>query len=358
MSRLNGFLSGVRVLDLSRHLPGPLATLFLADMGAEVIKIEPPAGDPLREMSPLDDEGRPVYFDAVNAGKVVRRIDLAAPDGRAALVDLARTADVLLESFRPGTMERLGVGFEVLRAANHRLICCSLTGYGRTSPAGQAAGHDLNYLAGSGTLHRQGASERLFEPPMADSSGALFAVASILGALRARDCDGSGCEIEIALADVMMPLQLFQLAEYSLTKTVPAVMTGPLSGGLACYGVYTCADGRHVALAALEPKFWIAFCQAAGRADWVPRHADAAPQRELKREVADFFAGLTLAEVVARFATVDCCLSPVLDLGEAVDSEHHRARGLLSRSADARIEPLFPALVDGEPPSPRRPLRD
>ena len=358
MSRLNGFLQGVRILDLSRHLPGPLATLFLGDMGAEILKIEPPGGDEMRTMGPIGPEGRSVYFDAVNAGKSTRRLDFRRADDRLAFLDLVNTADVVVESFRPGVMSRLEVGYETLKAVNPRLIYCSLNGFGAEGPLSQRAAHDVNYLSLAGTLfHNDGGDTPFFDPPVADCAAALFAALTIVGALHGRARDGTGCHIDLALADVTMPLQLFHLAAFAQSRVPPRPAEGLLNGGAACYRVYRTADNRRVSLGALEPKFWRAFCAAAVRPDWEARHRDPLPQTQLIAEVATMFRALTLAECEERFDTADCCFAPVLDLGAALESAHVRARGLVQRTAEGEMQALFPAVVDGERPRPRASIR-
>ena len=271
ISRLARFAEGLRVLDLSAFLPGPLAGLLLADMGAEVLKIEPPAGDAMMQLGPRDAAGEPVFYGAVNAGKTVRRMDLKQPDVRAEFLELVRDYDVLIEGFRPGVLARLGLGYDVLRAVNPGLILCSLSGYGASGPLTRAAGHDANYLALSGVMHRNGSPPTFYDPPLADLSGSLFDVIAILGALRAREADGLGCAIDIGLGDTPMPLQLFQIAEHGATGAVPQPRATYLNGGAAYYQVYATSDGRHGALGAIEPKFWATFCTAAGRPDWVAR---------------------------------------------------------------------------------------
>ncbi len=213
LCRLGLFARGIKVLDLSAFLPGPLASLLLADMGAEILKIEPPSGDAMTQLGPRDAAGRPLFYEALNAGKSVRRMDLKQPETRAEFLRLVADFDVLIEGFRPGVMQRLGLNYPALREINPGLIYCSLSGYGAASPMAQRAGHDANYLAAAGVLHRNGADAPLFyDPPLSDVTGSLFGVIAILGALRARETDGQGCEIDIGLADVAMPLQLFQIA--------------------------------------------------------------------------------------------------------------------------------------------------
>jgi crotonobetainyl-CoA:carnitine CoA-transferase CaiB-like acyl-CoA transferase len=355
MSGLNQFLNGVKVLDLSQYLPGPMASLVLADMGAGVLKIEPPAGDEMQRLGPRDAQGTPVFYAAVNAGKAARRMDLKNPQEREAFIALAQDADVLIEGFRPGVMDRLGISWSVLHAANPGLIFCSINGFGENSPLSAVAGHDGNYLAMAGVLHRNGA--KFFDPPIADTSGALYAAVAILGALHARHASGQGCRIDLALADVAMPLQLFQVADYGANGTVPVSRETYLNGGAAYYNVYETADGRHVMLGSVEPKFWTAFCRAADRADWIARHAEPMPQHELQRDVQAYIGTLTLQQCLDRFGGTECMVSPVLDLGEALQTDHVRARGLVERAPDGSLQALFPALVDGETPSPRSPLR-
>lgn len=359
MSRLRLFARGVRVLDLSWFLPGPMAGLFLADMGAEVTKIEPPAGDPMHQVGPRDAAGASVFHAAVNAGKSVMRLDLKRPEGRAMFIDLVRQSDVVIEGFRPGVMDRLGLGWTALREANPRLILCSISGYGAQGPLAGEAGHDNNYLAAAGVMHRNGEGKPAYlDPPVADTTGALLATMSILGALRARDADGQGCHLDVALADGPMALQLFAVAGLGATGEVPQPGGTYLNGGAAYYQTYACADGRHVTLGAIEPKFWAAFCAAAGQPGWVARQHESLPQHALAAEVQALIGTLTQAQAVARFGPADCCLSAVLDLGEAVASPHHTARRLVRRAPDGALQALFPALVDGVPPALRRPVRD
>lgn len=357
-SRLSLFARGVRVLDLSAFLPGPLASLLLADMGAEVLKIEPPHGDPMLQVGPRDAAEQPVFYGAVNAGKAIRRMDLKQPGPKAEFLLLVEECDVLIEGFRPGVMRRLGLDYATLRALNPGLIYCSLSGYGASGPLAQVAGHDANYLAGSGVLHRNGQDAPVFyDPPLADVSGSLFGVIAILGALRAREADGLGCEIDIGLADTPMPLQIFEIAGYGHSGSVPQRREATLNGGGAYYQVYATKDGRHIALGAIEPKFWGAFCEAAGHPEWIQRQAEPLPQTTLIAEVAAVIAALTLDACLARFAEADCCVNAVLDLGEAVASPHHRNRGLVRAAPDGALQALFPARIDGVPPTARPPLR-
>jgi alpha-methylacyl-CoA racemase len=361
MSRLNTFLHGVRVVDLTRYLPGPLATLLLADLGAEVLKIEPPAGDGLRFLGPRLPDGRSAWHEAVNAGKWLLKMDLGDEADRERLLALIDEADVLLESFKPGVMGQLGLDITELRARNPRLICVSLSGYGQAGPLRNAAGHDNNYLAQAGLLAGVGpapGTPTLIQPPIADCLGSMFALSSVLGALIARERDGQGCYIDVALADVTMPLQVFGLSELMEGRKAACRSEGLLDGGWACYGIYRTREGREMALGAVEAKFWARFCEAAGHPEWVARRAEPLPQHALREDIARFFARFSAAELQSRFRGVDCCLCEVLTLRESATSDYASFRGVV-REATGRpgYDALFPAIVDGEAPLPRKPLQ-
>lgn len=361
MSLLKSFLAGVRVLDLSRHLPGPLCTLYLSDLGAEVLKIEPPDGDEIRTLGPIDDNGRAVFYETINAGKQTRRMNLKDAAERNEFLELVRTADVLVESFRPGVLERLGVGYDTLRSLKPDLILCSLNGFGTGTVNETRAGHDNIYLALAGVLDRNGEHDGLpafYEPPIADCSAALTAVISILGALRMRDRTGNGCRLEVPLSDAVMPLQMLQAAEMEADNASPKSKTGLYTGGTAYYQTYRTRDGRHVALGAVEPKFWSKFCEAAGHPEWIARQHESRPQSTLIAELRALFSTLSFDEAVARFEPIDCCFAPVLDLREALASDHFQSRGLAARSANGMLQILFPVRVNSEPPSPRPPVQE
>ena len=359
MSALNSWLQDVRVLDFSQYIPGPLATLFLADFGADVLKIEPPLGDEMRNLGPRDASGGPIFYQALNAGKRVRRMDLKRPEMREEFLQLTAGADVLVESFRPGVMSRLGLDYASVAATNPRIVYCSLSGYGVGGPLEQAAGHDANYLAQCGVLHRNGDQTPMyFDPPIADTSGSLFAVIAIQGALHARERSGRGCCIDIALADVVVPLQTYRVADYGARGYSPARNETYLNGVAARYKVYQTADARHIALGALEEKFWRCFCEAAGRPDWIERIGEPMPQTHLIADIAAFFATLTVEACTQRFAARDCCVTPVFSVGEAMESAYCRQRELVRRGPSGDLQALFPARVDGQPPAPRPALRD
>ena len=354
MSRLNGFLEGVKVLDLSQYIPGPMASLFLADMGAQVLKIEPPRGDEMRGLGPRDAAGGPVFYGALNAGKTVRRMDLKDAAARGEFIALSRDFDILIEGFRPGVTARLGVDYATLSRVNPKLIYCSMSGFGARASSTGLAAHDGNFMATSGLLDRNGAPPRFFDPPLSDTCGSLFAGLAMLGALHEQRRTGRGSHIDLGLADVMMPLQLMQIADFGANGHVPKSDTTYLNGAAAYYQIYRTSDHRHVMLGSIEPKFWRAFCDAACRPDWIVRQSEPLPQSALKQDVAEFFASATLTQTLARFAQVDCCLSPVLDLGEAVASEHTQSRMLVrANERTGQLQALFPAYVDGAPPRSR-----
>lgn len=357
-SRLNRWLAGVRVLDLTRYRPGPFACMLLADMGAEVLKIEGPEGDDMQHLGPRDATGEPIFYASINGGKKVRRMNLKDGEARAEFLRLVDTADVLVESFRPGVMNRLSLGYEALSARNPRLIVCAMSGYGAGGPLAGAAGHDANYLAQTGILYRNGRGTcSFFDPPLSDDVGALFAVIAIQGALREREASGRGCHIDTGLADAVWPLQSFQLADFGRRGFAPGPEDTYLNDGAAWYRAYPTSDGRHVALGSAGGVFWRRFCMAAGRSDWIAREHEALPQRALIAEVGALIASLTLAECMERFGPADCCLSPVLALPEALASEQVAARDLVRRGPDGALQALFPARIDGEAPALREPPR-
>ena len=354
MSKLGTFLEGVRILDLSQYIPGPMATLFLRDMGASVIKIEPPAGDGMQQLGPRDAADRPIFYHALNAGKSLLRLDLKSDAGRATFLDLVAHSDVVVEGFRPGVLDRLDIAYPVLRGVNPRIILCSISGYGPATARAGEAGHDANFLALGGVMHRNGSDRPLFfDPPISDVSGALFAGMAILGALARCQRVGEGCAIDIALADTLMPLQLMQVAGVGESGLSPGRGGTYLNGGAAYYNVYETADACHIVLGAVERKFWVNFCVRAGRPDWIERQGEPIPQIALQSEVAAYVKSLTVVAMIDRFRDCDCCLTPVLDLRSAVENARVVDRALVRRGAAGDLQALFPARIDGEPPAAR-----
>ena len=356
------FLTGIRVLDLSQYLPGPYAGQILADLGAEVVKVEPPAGDPLRQVPPLDGDGLSAFYKLVNAGKTVVRLDLKAAAGKAAFLGLVDRADALIESFRPGALARLGLDAGALRARNPRLVHCALSGYGQSGPAALKAGHDINYMALAGGLARSGTAERPVgaHPPTADFASGMQAALTVLAALLGRTRSGRGATIDTSISETVLAWQSLALTAAGRPGGEAARGQGRLSGGAACYRIYETADRRFITLGALEAKFWANFCRALGREDWVARQSEALPQTGLIAEVAEAIAARPLAAWQALLGDVDCCYQAVLEPTEVPDDPQVRARGLLRAypGPDPRIEVAFPALIDGAPPAPRAPFQE
>lgn len=349
-------LAGIRVLDLSQYVPGPYATLLMSDLGAEVVKVEPPAGDPMRGLPPVWPDGVSAGYQAVNRNKTVVRIDLKTEDGKAVLRDLVAGADVLLESYRPGVLERLGFGAAELDRINPRLVHCALSGFGQTGPLRLRAGHDCSYMALAGALAVTGTKESPIAPypPLADHAAAMNAVIATLGALVRRGRTGQGARLDLSIYESALALQYQSLLS---AATAPAARERDLlNGGVAYYRIYRCADGGFMALGAIEPKFWRDFCVTAGREDWVARQDEPMPQTDLTAEVAAVIAGRTRQEWVDAFAAVDCCFEPVLSPAEAAVHPQAAARGMVALLPTGDAEPLFPAHADGAPPAPRRPL--
>jgi len=320
VSSLRGALGGVRVLDLSRLLPGPYASLVLADLGAQVDKVEDPnGGDYLRHMPPLQ-EGRGGMFNAINRNKRSITLALKHPAGRDALLAMLPRYDVLLEQFRPGVLERLGLGHATLRATNPRLVLCALTGYGQEGPMAHRAGHDVDYLARAGILGMTGPAGGAPQLPgvqLADFAGGMWCVIGILAALAKRAVTGEGATLDVSMTECAMQ---FGLAAFGavLAGGSHARAEEPLTGGLAIYGTYATKDDRAVALGALEPKFAMAFLAAVG----LPVDAGAVVpgphQAELRAKVAEAFRTRTRDEWEAFAGAHDVCLEPVLTPEEAL----------------------------------------
>jgi alpha-methylacyl-CoA racemase len=324
-------LEGVRVLDLSRLIPGPFGTLLLADLGAQVDKVEDPgAGDYLRHFPPQRG-GASVAYQLLNRGKRSAVVDLKKPAGREALLRLLGRYDVLFEQFRPGVLDRLGLSHATLRERYPRLVICALTGYGQTGPLAARAGHDLNYLARAGVLGAMGPADGPPQVPgfqMADVSGGMWCVIAILAALRRRDATGQGGVCDVAMSDGVLGFAAVSLAG-ALAGEGGVRGNETLTGGIAPYNTYLAKDGAPMTLAALEPKFWATFCAGVGM-PFDPLGLVVGPhQAELKKKVAEVFASRTRAEWAAFAEQHDCCVEPVLAPGELRDDANARARGLV-----------------------------
>ena len=335
-----GALEDVRVLDLSRLLPGGFCTLLLADMGADVLKVEDTGGgDYIRWMPPYygneeqqRDGTASAYFLALNRNKRSLRLNLKDERGRDVLLRLAEDYDVLVESFRPGVMDRLGVGYDALRERNPRLIYCPISGYGQDGPLTARSGHDTNYLALNGLL---GLTGRRGGPPIQSAGqiadlggGGLMAAVGILAALHERERSGEGQMVDISMTDGALSWLAMVAARYFAEQKVPHRGEPELTGGIACYVPYETKDGGWVSLGALEPKFWQNWCNGVGRPDLIEKQFEH-PDSEAGAEIAAVFKERTRDEWTAFAGEHDCCLEPILDLDEALESELVQARGMV-----------------------------
>ncbi len=359
-----GLLSGLKALDLSQYIPGPYATRMLSDQGAEVIKVEPPAGDPMRTLfftagrSSEADSGdksadkssavSPIY-QTLNRGKRILFLDLKSSQDKQKFIALAQHADMVLESFRPGVMARLGLDWPSLRAINPRLIYCSLSGYGQTGRYRERAGHDINYCAAAGLYSLPLGRPKFAFPPLADHAAAMLAANSMLAALYARGRDGGGRYLDVSIYESALAfryLSNFHAAGFDVAHV------DFLGGGAACYNLYETADQRFVTLGAVEGKFWRAFCAAMGEPDWGARQYEALPQRELIAVVQARFAARPLAYWEATLRGVDCCY-------EAVPADHLVLQHpqTLDRRLAAGHDIRYPAWLDGKPVTAAGPLQ-
>lgn len=339
-----GPLVGLRILDLTRLLPGPLGTMLMADMGAEVIKIEDPkAPDYVRSFPPYIN-GESANYLAYNRSKRSVLLDYQSIEGREQFLALVKTADVVVEQFRPGYLDKLGIGYAAGRAVNPRIIYVSVTGFGQTGPYAHLAGHDLNYMALAGVLGLTGTSTD--EAPvvpgvqLADIAGGSYGcVMATLAALYARERTGEGQHVDVSMTDAVMPLlsaaYALQTGANSPTTDAPALSTNrgqmPLSGGLPNYGVYACKDGRYVALGALEPKFWQKFCTLTGKPDWLgfPLPQNATQLTDFKTQIQRLFLEKDRDDWARFGLDNDILITPVYDLVELESDPHLTARQMI-----------------------------
>ncbi|WP_368985740.1 CaiB/BaiF CoA transferase family protein [Caldifermentibacillus hisashii] len=324
-------LQSIRVLDLSRLLPGPFCTMLLADFGAEVIKIEAPdLGDYARHYEPKIDENS-VMFHSLNRNKKSVTLDLKTDEGKDQFFQMVGKADVVVESFRPGVMKRLGLDFPVLEKINPRLIYCAISGYGQTGPYAEMPGHDINYISYAGLLELMGEKDGKPIVPavqVADLAGGAYpAVTGILLALLEREKSGKGQFIDISMMDGVISLLQSTLPNY-LMKNIPSKRGEQmLSGGLACYEVYQTKDGRWLAVGALEMKFWRVFCQKIGKPEWIALlNEQDEVQYKLKHDIQNVIYTKTLAEWMDIFDDAEACVSPVLNFAELVNHPQVQAR--------------------------------
>jgi crotonobetainyl-CoA:carnitine CoA-transferase CaiB-like acyl-CoA transferase len=339
-------LAGIRILDLSRLLPGPLGAMMLADMGAEVIKIEnPQQPDYVRNFPPYYEIGEEMIsanYLAFNRSKKSLALDYSSPEGKALFFRLVQSADVVIEQFRPGFLDKLGLGYAQAAAHNEKIIYVSVTGYGQTGPYAALAGHDLNYAAIAGVLGLSGSPEQpmMSGVQMADiAGGSYMTVAATLAALLARQQHGKGQHVDVSMTDGLLPLMAVAMAQYWANGRVEPRGEMPLSGGLVNYQVYCCEDGRFIALGALEPKFWMKFCQVIERPDLMglalPQGIEAA--RKGQATLQGLFLSAPQAHWVALGLAHDLLISPVHEPQDLEQDPHLQAREMIVRQQHPRI---------------------
>jgi alpha-methylacyl-CoA racemase len=344
-------LTGVRVLDLTRLLPGPFCTMLLADMGADVIKVEEPGtGDYMRWTPPLID-GQSGLFNAVNRNKRSLTLNLKSDSGRELLLRLIERADVLVEGNRPGVMERLGLGWEPIHKRNPKLVMCSITGYGQDGPFASRAGHDLNYMATAGALGLNG-SRRGSPVPLAVQvadvgGGGLQPAVAILGALVGVQRGGEGRRLDASMTDGAVTWLALELAAMGAGEDAGRG-DGRLTGRYACYRVYACKGGGFYSVGALEPKFWAALCQAVGKPELVDfQFAEGAERARVHAEMEAVFASRTRDEWQRELDGREVCCEPVLELNEVESHPQIAARHLIERLGErVEVRPAIPMRAD------------
>ena len=320
-------LDGIQVLDLSRLLPGPYASAMLANFGAEVIKIEKPGeGDYARDGQPQIN-GKGAVFETINRGKKSVALNLKDDKGKEAFLALAEKADIVLDGFRPGVMEKLDLGYKKLHRLNPKLIYAALTGYGQDGLYSQLAGHDLNYIALGGMLDLIGDADGMPIMPGAQiadvAAGSLPTVIGILLALQARNAGGKGQMVDIAMLDGVLGLLPVQVADYTVTKRKPKRGNERLFGRYACYNIYPARNGRYLALGALEPRFWQTLCRVLEREDLIEdQYAEGDRQQVLMAELTRIFQKREVGDWMEIFEDEDVCITEVRDVANAIQDEH------------------------------------
>lgn len=350
-------LEGLKVLDLTKLLPGPLCTMILGDYGAEIIKVEDTdAGDPTRFVGTAV-QGKGSFFGQLNRNKKSIALNLKTDDGREVIKKLAERSDVLVEGFRPGVMDRLKLGYENLRAVNPGLIYVSISGYGQQGPYREKAGHDINYTALSGLLELSAGNNDSPVMPavqIADiAGGSLMAVNGILMALYKRQGKKEGSYVDISMTRNMLPWLAYAASFIDDPDKIPRRGCGHITGAYACYNIYETSDGKHMSLGALEPVFWQNFCETIDKRQWVPLQFDNESREELIEAVRKIFKKKTRAQWEEIFSQADACCEPVLNLQEAIDHPISQSGNYWIRSSsdeeEIEIQTGFPLLFSGQP---------
>lgn len=322
---VSGPLTGIKILDLTRLLPGPLATQMLADMGAEVIKIEDPKAPDYTKFMPPHYHDVGISYLALNRSKKSLNINLSHPEGKQIFFELVKSADIVVESFRPGVLAKMGIDYESAKAVKEDIIYVSVTGYGQTGPYKSKAGHDINYLGFAGVLGISGSKDAPSKSgvQIADVAGGSYpTVIGCLSALLARNTTGKGQLVDVAMVDCSLPFMSFYMGEALNTGKVYHREEHPLAGAVPNYNIYPCKDGKWVALGSLEPKFWMGFCALVGKLEWGARMMDPT----LKDDLKEFFQTKDRDEWVQMAAAADICLTPILNIDELENEPHHQDR--------------------------------
>ncbi len=316
-------LQGLVVIDLTRLLPGPLCTMLLGDYGANVIKVEDTdAGDPTRFVGRIF-EGSGSFFRQLNRNKRSIALNLKTEAGKKIIFQLAEKADVLVEGFRPGVMDRLGIGYETLKKVNPGLVYAAISGYGQSGPYRARAGHDINYSALSGLLDLSAEKDG---PPVVPSAqitdiagGSLMAVNGIMFALYERERSGRGQFVDISMTRGLLPWLTYAASTLGSGESLPRRGNGHITGAFACYNIYETADGKQMSLGALEPQFWQRFCEAVGKPEWSTLQFDHDSREDLIESVSAIFKEKIRKDWEAFFSEIDACCEPVLELQEAIE---------------------------------------
>jgi crotonobetainyl-CoA:carnitine CoA-transferase CaiB-like acyl-CoA transferase len=329
-----GALDKIRILDLTRLYPGPLGMMMMADMGAEVIKIEDINNPDYMRYYPPYLRFESAGFLAVNRSKRSFAINLGTKKGVKLFFSLVKTADIVVEQFRPGIIDKMGIGYKNAQKIKKDIIYVSLTGYGQNGPYARQAGHDINYIGYSGILSSTGAKETGPVIPGAQiadvAGGAYMTIIACLSALWAKEKTGRGQQVDVSMLDAILPLMTLQMAHYQAAGILPEPGQAALSGGLVCYGTYLCADGKYIALGILEEKFWKNFCEMLDRQEWQEKQFVLGEEAErMKQEIASLFLTKNREEWITFSTRYDVCLTPVLGIDELEKDRHLKAREMI-----------------------------
>jgi alpha-methylacyl-CoA racemase len=332
MGKRKGPLRGIRILDLTQLYPGPLATMMLADMGAEVVRLEHPSRpDNVHHLPPFIGKESAAYL-TLNRSKRSLALDTAKKEGRTVFFDLVRTADVVVEQFRPGVLDKIGIGYDQAVPFNPRIIYVSITGFGQDGPYRQKAGHDINYISLAGLLSQVKKGEEMVLPGFQTADvvgGGYMSVIACMAALWHREKTGKGQRVDVSMTDSVMPMITLQLAQYWGSQGDNEIMN-PFEGSFPFYGVYECADGKPVSLGALEQKFWAGFCQMADKPEWLSlQFSMGEERRKVREEVAGLFRTKPRDEWLKLAEVHDICLSSIHELGDLETDPQLQAREMI-----------------------------